>query len=170
MKRRLTNVEWFSNAGNANTDVAFAMPIERVKSKEECLKHINSLKWENFVLYAFNRLSSYVKSFHSEQAADWNDVAKQAHLQYKELEDLLVEYKTELDMPDDILIDIKSIYIYYFIEQHYLEVIGDEIPIHFKQLVDIYSSGHIPCGWNGPIPKNEGYEAINFEKGKILIW
>ncbi|TCC99694.1 hypothetical protein [Pedobacter hiemivivus] len=170
MKAKLNEVNWFENIGKPLEEGTFIIPVKAVNSNVECLKHINSLNWGNFVLYARNRLSWYIQSFHKEESRKWNEISAKARLDYKGFEPVIIDWADNNNVGKDLLASLKSIIISYTIEQHYFDHLDKNIPKQFDVIMNVYKSGHIPCGWDGPLPKNEGYDAIDFNTGKLLIW
>jgi len=170
MKAILSEIKWFENVGKPIEEGIFNIPVKIIHSKAECLRHSNSLNWENFILYARNRLSWYIQSFHKEAAKKWNEVSAQARLDYKDCEPAINDYAGKNNISIDLLASLKSIIISYNIEQYYFDHLDKNIPIQFDGIMKVYESGHIPCGWGGPLPKNEGYDPIDFNTGKLLVW
>jgi len=166
----LGKINWFANTGNFSKEISLSIPIKYIGSSAELIKNLNSNKWANFILYAKNRLSYYIKLFHPEEAKGWNDVARQAHVWYGTIDPLIKSATQEYHLLPEALPFIKAILISYFIEQHYYTNLSQDIPQHFDKIIRIFIAGHIPCGWEGSTPKNEGYEAINLTSGKILVW
>lgn len=170
MKAKLYEINWFETIGKPLQEETFTVPVKAVNSQAECLKHSNTLNWENFILYARNRLSWYIQSFHKEESRKWNEISTKARLDYKSFEPVIIELADKNNIDQDLLASLKSIIISYSIEQHYFYYLDNNIPIQFDAIMNVYRSGHIPCGWEGPLPKNEGYDAIDFNTGKLLIW
>ncbi|RWW91799.1 hypothetical protein [Flavobacterium cerinum] len=170
MKAKLNEVNWFENIGKPLEEGMFTIPVKAVNSNVECLKHNNSLNWGNFILYARNRLSWYIQSFHKEESRKWNEISAKARLDYKCCEPIIIEWADKNNVNKDLLASLKSIIISHYIEQHYFDHLDKNIPKQFDVIMNVYKSGHIPCGWDGSLPKNEGYDAIDFNTGKLLIW
>lgn len=166
----LEKINWFANTSNFSKEIIPGIPIKYIGSEAELIKNLNSSKWANFILYAKNRLSYYVKRFHPEEAKSWNDVARQAHASYATFDPIIKSATQEHHLLPEALPFIKAILISYFIEQHYYTNLSQDIPQHFYKIIRILAEGHIPCGWEGTTPVNEGYEAINLASGKILVW
>lgn len=164
----LESINWFQNVGKPVNSV-FDIVVKLVDQKN-CDKNINSTKWENFILYAINRLSWYIQSFHKEEAKEWNTVVRGFKATYDEAKAYVASKVLEYGVSNDVLVDVKGIVSMFLLEEYYVKKFGDQIPLQFKMLMDVYVAGHIPCGWDGPLPKNEGYEPIDFSKGAILIW
>lgn len=170
MKAKLNEVNWFENIGKSLEDGTFTIPVKAVNNQAECLRHSNTLNWENFILYARNRLSWYIQSFHKEESRKWNEISAKARLDYKDCEPLIIQQADKNNIEKDLLASLKSIIISYSIEQYYFDHLDKNIPKQFEVIMNVYKSGHIPCGWEDPLPKNEGYDAINFNTGKLLVW
>lgn len=170
MNMNLNDINWFENVGKPLEEGVFNIPIKIINSKAECLKHNNALNWENFILYARNRLSWYIQSFHKEESKKWNEISAKARLDFKGYEPVIIEWADRNDINKDLLASLKSIIISYSIEKHYFDHLDENIPKQFDILMNVYKSGHVPCGWDGQLPKNEGYDAIDFNIGKLLVW
>ena len=56
------------------------------------------------------------------------------------------------DIGEDVLIDFKSCMIDLFLSDYYSDCYEGEF---HKHLLDIYLSGHLPCGWNGKYPQGK---------------
>jgi len=166
----INEVEWFKNIGVASAELPISIPIKFVASEAECFKNINSLKWGNFILYAMNRLSWYLQTFHKEESKRWNEIAKEANAVYGSFKDRAQHAVQSKNLPEEAILDIRFIFVPYYIEQFYLGAVGTTIPCHFDKIMDIYFDGHIPCGWDGILPQNEGYDPIDLNAGKILVW
>ncbi|SHG91519.1 hypothetical protein [Pedobacter caeni] len=80
MKLNLSEINWFENIGKPVQEGEFDIPTRTVLNIDECLKCDSVLKWENFILYARNRLSWYVQSFHKEESRKWNEISVKARL------------------------------------------------------------------------------------------
>lgn len=167
---KFREINWFENVGKPLEEKMFNIPIKIIDSKAECLKYNNALNWENFILYARNRLSWYIQSFHKEESKKWNQLSAKARLDYKDCEPVIIDWAERNNIDKDLLSSLKSIIISYSIEQHYFDHLDKNIPKQFDLIMNVYRSGHIACGWDGPLPKNEGYEAIDFNTGKLLVW
>lgn len=170
MKMNLSEINWFENIGKPLREGEFIIPTRAVLNIDECLKCDSALNWGNLILYARNRLSWYIQSFHKEESRKCNEISAKARLDYADLEPKLVTCAIENHINKDILVTLRSNIIGYTLERHYLENVDENIPKQFAEILCVYHSGHIPCGWDGPMPKNEGYDAVDFKTGKLLVW
>ncbi|MEJ2884264.1 hypothetical protein [Pedobacter sp. GR22-6] len=166
----LEKISWFANTGNFSKEISPGIAIKYIENEAQLIKNLNSNKWANFILYAKNRLSYYIKSFHPAEAKGWNDLAKAAQGWYAQIDPIIKTAAADHHLLPQALPFVKAILISNYIEQYYYTNLSQEIPLHFDKIIQIFSEGHIPCGWEGKMPKNEGYEAINLDSGKILIW
>lgn len=164
----LTKIDWFANVGtNINTD--FLIPTDLV-NEQECIKGINSLRWENLCLYAINRLRWFVRNSNAELATDWNNVVRNSKQKYEEQKDIIIQKADEKNIDKRILIDLKGIVFMYDVENYYKEILNTDAHSQFEPLFKIYQSGHVPCGWKGKLPENIGAEPIDFRRGLTLVW
>jgi len=170
MDINLKKIEWFNHAGDFSAKLNVGLPIQAIGDRAALMKSLKSINWGNFILYAKNRLSWYIKSFHAEAAKGWNDVAKQAQSRYAELEPTIIDAAQHCDVPSEILPFVKALVISYEIEQYFYDHVSKEIPRHFYKIMEIFDVGHVAVGWEGAMPKNEGYSEIDLNAGKILIW
>lgn len=170
MKVKLNEVNWFEHVGKPLGTEMFAIPVKAVDTQADCLSHNNALTWENFILYMRNRLSWYIQSFHKEEARIWNEISGKARLDYKNFEPVIIDGSVKNNIGRALLASLKSIMISYGIEQYYFDQLDKNIPRQFNVIMNVYQAGRIPCGWDGQMPKNRGHEAIDFSKGKLLIW
>ncbi len=170
MNINLETINWFGSVGNYTDGKDIGLPVKAVGTQGEMIQNLESIDWGNFILYAKNKLSWYIKTFHKEQAKGWNDIAREAQEWYGKSDALIAEAARERDIAPLTLPYCRAIWISYYLEQHYYNKAGIEVPMHFHKISAIFLAGHIPCGWEGPMPENRGYDAIDLNEGKILIW
>ncbi|WP_212002545.1 hypothetical protein [Chitinophaga sp. HK235] len=164
----LKDINWFENVGVLNrTDFKIE---SNLVDKKKCISSINSLKWENFVLYAINRLSWYIQSSHKEESNNWNNIVRGFKAEFDNDKAYILEKASVKDVPEEIMVDTKGVVTMFLVENYFKEMFGNAVPIQFDYLMDVYVKGHIPCGWDGPMPENKGADAIDFSNGKILVW
>ena len=170
MKINLETIQWFDKAGQDTYGKDLGLPVKTVGSQEEMLQNLESIAWGNFILYAKNRLSWYIKKFYPEHGKDWNDVARRGHGWYGQYNALITEAANKKAITQTVLPYCKAIFISYYLEQYYYNNVSKEIPMHFDRIITIFVAGHIPCGWQGIMPENLGYDTIDLNSGKILIY
>ncbi len=170
MNVNLETINWFGNVGEHMEGKNLGLRIKTVSTQDEMVRNSTSVDWGNFILYAKNRLSWHMKSFHPSRSKGWNDVAREAHIWYGTYDALIAEAAMERGISTTILPYCKAIWVSYYLEQYYYSKVSMEVPTHFNKMIAIFLAGHIPCGWEGTMPENKGFDAIDLNEGKILIW
>ena len=84
---------------------------------------------------------------------EWNNLVCFIKDEYLEkLSDKVKKMWIDEDTSDDIWIDISGNVIDLFMLDYYAEWCKSEF---FEQLLEIYLSGHLPCGWKGKYPQGK---------------
>lgn len=147
--KMLLELPWFSNCGQpCQLPGALA-----VKSPKEAMKGISSARWENLFLDRRGDFTTALclLSIHSQEKPDrqWNPLAQEFKEKYlpaleplwqKALEPLGLWEKPVLD-------DLRFVLLGIAVIDAYKEII--ETPEFFRQLLTLYQTGHLPCGWKG---------------------
>jgi len=147
----IVDINWFSNCGNIDKPHSF----KYVKSWDSCRSSLASPEWEETTLEASNTLSDHLFENHHSAYQKWNSFAEDGRefLETNIKANIMTNGKA---FPlDDISIDcIKWDILHAILEHQYRHISGH---MHFfRGLLDVYLSGHFPCGWsNGPWPKGE---------------
>lgn len=154
--KKLLDCKWLENCGN-DKDVTYDFEVIQVK-KEEALKRIVSLKWENTCLDAHNDLIGYLFTNHyDEYKCLWNKQVKILHAEYfPQIEEKIRKSILEKDLPEEVIPDIRINFIRIMMNHYFSEYYESQF---LNKLLDIYLSGHLPCGFTG-----------NHETGKIMIY
>lgn len=160
---------WFTKAGQPLK--GDNLMLQQVKNAAECARQSNTLKWENLMLYGGNNLASYLNNHYKESSKEWNTIAVAAKEHFNsELKDFVSTQLKALQLSDDVLLSVEDVFISFYIEKAFRDRIPGLPFDQFETLMAILNDGHIPCGWNGPMPRNEGEDPIDYSKGKILVW
>ena len=145
---RLSAISWFQHCGNESIILGM-----RAKDKDDAIKHISSLKWQNVVLEHQGDVTSKlcIRCIRGEGDEDklWNGLVKEWKSEYlpsiesiwiKNLDAVGLNIKAVIDSVRFSVLDIVMADAYNSI------VPMDQF---FIDLLAIYESGHLPCGWWG---------------------
>lgn len=154
--RKLLECKWLENCGS-DQNITYNFKVMQV-SKEEALKRIVSLKWKNTCLDAHNDLTGYLFLNHREEYEfNWNKQVEKLHEEYyPQIEALIRSKAEEKGLSEEFIADIRMNFIDIMMNHFYSEYFEADFLI---KLLDIYLSGHIPCGITG-----------NRETGTIMIY
>ena len=143
---KINNCNFFARCGEADQ---FEFEVEYVNSLGKVKKHLKSLKWENTCLEAYNDFSAFM-FIHSNKpidAKEWNTLVELIKSEYLEkLSDKVKKLWIDEDTSEDVWIDFSSSMIDLFLLDYYAGYYKSEF---HDQLLEIYLSGHLPCGWKG---------------------
>lgn len=145
---RLLKIDWFANVGNQ----CFIPNVKVAASLNDANFSLSSPDWENVTLEESNEISGYLAVKHTVIFQEWNQLAKDAKVFWK---DELLKKIPHLDGFDNVLFlqCIEWDVIHYLIEDAYKDKIKK--PLFFDSLIHIYESGHMPCGWDGVWPNGK---------------
>ncbi|MBS9429828.1 hypothetical protein CE143_15995 [Photorhabdus luminescens] len=142
---RLLSIDWFSNVGNQ-----LKIPsIKIVKSSSDANQYISAPEWEDVTLEAANDISGFLAINHSIVFQNWNNIAKDAKIF---LEKEVIEKIPDIDGFDTLILSqcVSWDIVHYLIEDTYKDKLKK--PLFFEKLIEVYESGHLPCGWDGEWP------------------
>ena len=146
---KINNCNFFSRCGEKDT---FEFEVEYVKSPKEVKKHINSIKWENTCHEISEDFSNFICMQYI-NCNEWNSLVCSVKSEY--IEKLCNKVKKmwiDEETSEDIWIDIRCNLIALFMLDYCTEYYKSEF---YDQLLEIYLSGHIACGWKGKYPKGK---------------
>jgi hypothetical protein len=154
---RLLNSKWLVNCGT-NENTTYDFEVHSVKTEKEMKKYISSIKWENISLEEDGNLSEFLSVNHKDIYNNcWNPKVRLIKKEYipailKKIE----EDNSKTTLTAKILDDIKANVVSILMADYYSEYYKSDF---FDKLLNIYTSGHLPCGWHGSYPE-----------GKIMIY
>ncbi len=156
---KLQSIPWFSKCG---TPSPFEWAVS-VTSAKDVIRRITSQKWENMILDTQGSVTEQlsVRSIkgHGRGYQEWNnlvlDFKKRYIPQFKERWEVALA-SSGLDTTD-VLNDISFNILSITVIDAYKAIVPT--PSFFLQLLDVYESGYLPCGWKGTA-----------NTGKLLIY
>lgn len=146
IKDRLFKINWLSNCGRQDElDLSFEYTyIKRIKEIE---KMLDGVKWGNTCMNARNDLTEFLSLHHSRKYNCWNQMVDEVKDDIiSGISNIIIESCRKLGIPekmgDHIYFDIINIALTYSYKEYYESVFYDD-------MLKIYESGHLPCGWLG---------------------
>lgn len=124
----------------------------RLKSK--FLRSIRSFDWENAYLDAQGDLTGYLHLHHNKEYNEyWNEEV--TIIKEKYLPPILDKIKKAIDERNystDIIPYIRYNVVEIMMSNFYSEFYES---VFFKNMLEVYLSGHLPCGWMGKYPNGK---------------
>lgn len=143
---KVTNCNWFENCGDQNFG---KFEVIFINDKSEIPESMHSHKWEN--LYLAKRGDFYTSIFlnHREQYSLMNEEFNKAK---KEVLTFSKRFtaglkKKEIRFDGLVLRNVIGNFQILFMINHFSEYYTPDI--YYEQMLEIYLSGHLPCGWSG---------------------
>lgn len=153
---RLYNIPWFHNCDEDIKDLGI-----KVSSKEEAIKRNSSTKWANTVM-GFQgdltvKLSKRQLSHDGDEYKLWNGLANECKSIYTPKLDEIWAAKLELaDLNTKEIINmVRFCVLAIIMSDAYRNIVP--VDTFFENLLKIYESGHLPCGWSGKKDKGTFY-------------
>ncbi|SEL10022.1 hypothetical protein [Paenibacillus sp. OK003] len=147
----LNQIQWFSNCGTRdyeNENILYA------SSWSEATYYYNSQKWEETTLEARNQFTSFLHKNFIREYSDWNELIKEAKTITNDCLDEILEKTTNEFQLDSTFIDCVRWDILEIIMKHiYSRKLNRKFNGFYSDIIfNIYSKGHLPCGWEGKWP------------------
>ena len=149
--KRLLDCDWLVNCGRTDVEIP-GVRCEWLTDRERIVKNFNGVKWENTCIDAENDVTSYLFSYYPEiYHGEWNKRVDNAKLLIlPKVESIISSLIKNMDLPEKICDFIYGDIISIMVISSYKEYYHSDF---FEMLLDIYTSGHLPCGWHGRYPK-----------------
>ncbi|TKI53408.1 hypothetical protein FC756_23975 [Lysinibacillus mangiferihumi] len=155
INERIKKIKFFSMCGKKST-IHTHFNYQFVNNWSDAEKNCND-KWDNLKLEARNKITSYLHENWPEKYREWNAVTLEAKGLLKE--DVLLrgfQFIKDNDLDENIYESIEWDLLSVIMESYYEPYVGVGF---YTELLKVYESGHIPCGWKGKWPE-----------GKLLIY
>lgn len=154
-EEKLLKIDWFSKMGEKDFNNLECFPIrfECLNNQFEMEKKMSSQRWENKTLEEQNIIMRYLYVNSHENRKNWNSYVEEAKAFIDKV--LMVEWRkfqVENGVSEDFISSVKWDVMHFILYSKFSEEI-DGIPTFFLDLIRIYESGHIPCGWSGKMDK-----------------
>lgn len=154
--KKLIDNRWFENCGDKevvyeNLDYIWAKDMKDVE------KNVNSIKWENMYIEEMNEITMFLDMNYLELSMLWNEQIEMIERKYMvELRKRIREAANKHSLPERVVSQVGYALKIIFICEFYSEQYHSEF---YENLLEIYLSGHLPCGYKG-----------RYRKGSIIIY
>ena len=153
---RLYSIPWFQNCGEDIPGLGI-----RVLSKEEVIKFNSSIKWGNTVLDFQGDLTVKLSKRQIAREGDeyklWNGMVNEwKNIYLPKLDGVWVTKLEEIDLNTKEVINmVRFCILDIVIADAYRKIVP--VDAFFENMMKIYESGHLPCGWSGKKDKGTFY-------------
>ncbi|MGF9642350.1 hypothetical protein [Paenibacillus sp. FSL L8-0502] len=145
----ISKIDFFSNCGDA-INAALNVNVTQVRNWVDVEKKVNST-WDNVRLQIRNQLTSTLHENWREEYRQWNNITMEAKLLLKD--GVLKNISTFIErnkLNNCIYESVEWDLLTAMMEYAYSTYVK---PGFHTELLEIYNSGHIPCGWKGKWPQ-----------------
>jgi hypothetical protein len=159
---RLRSIRWLNACGSPDRPI-LGREISWVEDRITALSLVKSDLWQDAKTEAQGDLTGYLAKHHySDYGGQWNMLAKQSKaLLERDLSQPLAEGLQKAGISEDlkaiVLVDLNRAAL----ETAYRRKFP-KAPMFFEQLVALYESGRLPCGWDGVMD--------NWPRGRIIAF
>ncbi len=148
--QELLTIDFFNQCGMPINDLyEFNVYVE--KDFDKAIKSLSKTSWSNITLEEQNLLSAYLLKNHRDDYNEkWN---QQAKINREKLIPPIVSKLEEKNICKEIIDDTKWLLMSTLMYNYYSEF-GFESEL-LKQVLCIWKSGHLPCGYSGKYPNRK---------------
>lgn len=147
---KLLNCSWLEKCGAPQENLG-SLPAIWIRKTDDAIKNISSVRWENACLAEQGNLSEFLAvNYKTEYNQSWNKIVDTVKTNYMPNIMRLVEDACQKrGLPNEVLNDISFNILSIFLASYFSQYYNSEF---FNRLLEIYLSGHLPCGWRGKYP------------------
>lgn len=152
---KLLACPWLEQCGTPQKE-PFSLPVAWVRKPDDAIKKIASVRWENVCLAEQGNFTEFLAQNHkTEYNQLWNKLVDTVKTEYlpsirSRVEEACCKRGLPKDVSNDICFNLLSIFMISYFSQYYQSEF-------FHSLLEVYSSGHLPCGWQGRHPNGKLY-------------
>jgi len=138
-----SNYAWLSQLGKPfNPPKGFKF----IEDAREAINSISSIEYENFQTEMQANLSVFLHTNHINEFQDWNSNTVSIKKALEPQFDKIGSITSDLGLDDVVMHSIRWDILHFYQERMYAV---HRIPVYFSNLLSIYESGHIVCGYEG---------------------
>lgn len=147
---RLRKINWFGNCGNPIKDFDYIY----ICSWNEATKYFTESNWEETTLYVHNELTQFLHDKYQREYSYWNKLVKEAKMFLEtSIFPNIYDYKETHSINNLFIECVKWDLLSIVMESSYQKKVPKGIRgFYSKDLLNIYTSGNFPCGYQGKWP------------------
>ncbi len=156
LREKLRSCHWLEQCGNRDAD-SYDFDYVWAKDLAEAEEKINSAKWENVILEETNELWAFLNENDPAAFQKWDgqlEFVKKTCV--PEIMAVVKDVIAAKNLPQSFILDIECNLITIFMFAYYGGLYQCGLVDH---ILEIYLSGHLPCGYKG-----------SFQKGKVIVY
>lgn len=156
--KKFMETEYLVNCGT-DTNLKYDFDYVVVKTEEKALKQLTSTKWENTLWNKYQDVGAYMSVHHrqdKELDAAWNKLAKQwweARDEFRVHVEKYVKNDERFKLLCDEIVNVTGFFLQTYALRDYCK------SEFLMQVIEVYLSGHLPCGWKG-----------TYANGKLMVY
>jgi hypothetical protein len=158
---RIARIDWFANCGAPLAHLKFSLCVRRVEALHEAEALNVGDDWGDAELEFQNQLTVHLHKHAPSEYQAWNSIVELAK------RDIVFPMENErwspvlqrLGLNRKIVASLQWDILGALMESAYRDIAGR--PTFFLALLDVYESGHLPCGWEG---------RPSVQEGTLLVW
>jgi len=158
---RISRIDWLANCGAPIAHREFPLRVRRVEARDEAEAQNVGDDWGDAELEFQNQITLHLHKHARSEYQAWNSVVERAKrevifpLEKERWRPLL----QRLGLNQKIVASLQWDVLGALMESAYRDIPGR--PTFFLALLNVYESGHLPCGWEGQ---------CNVQEGTLLVW
>lgn len=148
--KNLQNCIWLENCATDKYS-SYMFDVCLINNLDEAIKNIESVTWENLCLDQKGEFTGFLaKNYKNDYNRYWNKEVKLIKKDYLPLFSTQISIGLKKKkLPDVIIDDINFNILLVLMLNFYAEYYKNTF---FNQILEVYLSGHLPCGWSGKYP------------------
>ncbi len=148
--QELLYIDYFNQCGKS-IDGLYGFDVYVEKDYDKAIKSILKTSWSNIILEEQNNLTGYLFKNHREEYNDkWN---KQVIINREEIIPPIILILEKKNIHKEIIDDTKWLLMSILMYDYFSEF-GFESEL-LNQVLNIWKSGHLPCGYSGKYPNGK---------------
>ena len=146
----LQETEWLTRCGEPDR-LKSVWPIEILTSWGEAVRSAGSTNWQSFRQKRRDELIAHVSQHSPEGFGEWDvvEAAVRSWIEENVTSILTDELPPQVSL-DDIRPEVESDVLGFMLTSIYA---GCRPPPFYREVIQIYRTGHFPCGWHGEYPR-----------------
>ena len=149
----LLNCKWLQNCGEQK-DIHYDFDVFFQHDYNKAIRTITSTDWENICLEERGNITGHLAVYNKDvYNKNWNQLAKK--IKSEVLPQILEKIREGISikcLPESVIEDIKFNLVTILISDSFSDYYKSDF---YNRMFRIYTSGHLPCGWEGEFPSGQ---------------